>query len=253
MVYKRQMKKSTITSLYVIGLALIVLIWYLVSFFYDEANLVFPGPVIVFKRIVELLKKSSTYKYLITSISKTLIGYLISLFVAIVLASLASIDNKIRYILAPLWTFIKSIPTACLVFLFLVIFTVKRTPIYIVILISMPILYDAMLSGYDNIDVQIIDTLKLEKIDEITKLIKISFPLAFKQLLVGVASSLALSFKIEIMAEVLSGDTRNGIGSAISYIEKADPTNMLDILAYGIIVVLFSTVVDYLIKTVSKQ
>lgn len=247
------MKKSTITKLYIVGILLIIILWLLLSLCFDEANLIFPDPIKVFVRIIKLLQKQSTYKYLFQSVIKTLKGFIISLLISIFLGSLTALNEKIRYILAPIWALLKSIPTASLVFLFLVMFTVKNTPVYIVMLISMPILYDAMVSGYDNIDSQIVDALKLEQANEIYKLVTIRFPLALKHLFVGINSSLALSFKIEIMAEILSGDTRNGIGSIISYIEKSDPTNMIDILAYSIIVVLFSIIVDYLVKTISKS
>ena len=66
----------------------------------------------------------------------------------------------------------------------------------------------------------------------------IKLPLAVPFIVVGMISSFALSFKIEIMAEVITGYTRNGLGSVIHFTQVDDPSNMAGIFAYALLAII---------------
>ena len=148
---------------------------------------------------------------------------------------------------------LKSIPTATLLFLFLVLVGAKYAPIFIVILISYPILYESFVGGIENIDENIINALKLDGENSLKNIVKVKIPLAIPYVLVGIASSFALSFKIEIMAEILTGDTKEGLGAAILAAQKNDPTNMIPIFAYSLIAIIFILIIDLIANFVKKR
>ena len=54
------------------------------------------------------------------------------------------------------------------------------------------------------------------------------------------------------MAEILTGDTKNGLGSAILYSQKSDPTNMTLIFAYSLIAIIFVLLIQLLSKYLRK-
>ena len=69
-------------------------------------------------------------------------------------------------------------------------------------------------------------------------------------------SSFALSFKIEIMAEVITGYTRNGLGSVIHFTQVDDPSNMAGIFAYSLLVIilmLLVTLLEDIVKQIAKK
>lgn len=66
-------------------------------------------------------------------------------------------------------------------------------------------------------------------------------------------SSFALSFKIEIMAEVLTGYTRNGLGSAIQYARTSNPSDMATIFAYALIAIIIMLIVSLIEEIVKRQ
>lgn len=240
------MKKSISNKFkyYLIGVIIIFVVWGILSLLFDESNLVFPNMFLVFKETINLLKTNYTYKCLVSTFIRLLIGFCVAFVLALLIGTIAGLDEKFKYTIRPIITVVKSIPTASLVFLFIVLSGAKSAPIYIVILICFPILFESVCAGYENLDPAIINSLNLEKGNNIYKIVKIKLPLAIPYIIVGIASSLGLSFKIVIMAEVLTGSTMPGLGSAISYIQRNDPTNMVGIFAYSLIAVLISLVID---------
>ncbi|MBR1581524.1 MAG: ABC transporter permease subunit [Bacilli bacterium] len=240
-------------TLYSIGFILFLLIWTVISLSIQERDLIFPDPLSTLKTTFELLKTSYVYKSLGASFLKMIIGFLISLALALIFGTIAGNIKYSEKIMAPTILILKTIPTASLVFLFLVLFNAKYTPIAIVALISFPILFESVLGGIKNIDKDILDALKMENCSEFRKLIKVKLPLAFPYILVGIFSSFALSFKIEIMAEVISGSTSYGLGSAISSAQKNNPADMAPIFAYSLIAIIFIILFSLITRLIANK
>ena len=78
--------------------------------------------------------------------------------------------------------------------------------------------------------------------------IHIKIPLALPYILISLSSSFALSFKIEIMAEVITGTTFPGLGSAIATSRKIDPANLSPVFAYSLIAILIALILTFIAK-----
>lgn len=206
--------------------------------------MIFPSPIVTFKALIELLGVSYTYRCLLISLLKMLIGFAIGLVLAFMTALIVRDNDYLYKLLSPTITALKAVPTAAVVFLFMVLVKSKNAPILLVTLISYPILYEALVNGMRNIDPQIMDAVKLDGTKFSQKVFRIQLPLALPYLVVGVISSFSLSFKIEIMAEIITGYTRDGLGSLIKAVQINDPTNMAAIFAYSFIAVILMILVS---------
>lgn len=181
-----------------------------------------------------------------------LIGYVVSILLALIIGTIAGLYKKIYILLSPLMTTLKAIPTASLLFLFIVLAGFDNSPIYVVILVSFPILYESIVGGIVNIPSNINDAISLDGGNNIKNTLKVKLPLSINYILVGIASSFSLAFKVEIMSEVLSGSTRYGIGSSIK-LSQITSTNMTPIFAWTIIAVLLMLIFDYLAKIIKNK
>ena len=237
---------------YLLGIVLFIALWFLISFIIDEKTMIFPDPISTLKETFRILKTSYVYQCLIESLIILLIGLGISFVLALVFGIIAGNSKILKRVFSPTISVLKSIPTASLVFLFLVLVGARSAPILMVILISFPILYEAISGGIENMDNDVINAMKLDSGSFIRNIIKIQIPLIIPYVVIGIASSFALSFKIEIMAEILSGSTRNGLGSAILGAQKNDPTNMVPIFAYSLIAIILSAVITLIFKLIKK-
>ncbi len=241
-------KKSFYT---ILGIFLIFVLWYVVSEIVGEKKLIFPGPLETFKYLLDLLQLKSTYLSILNSFYKMLLGYMMSIVLALVFGIISGISEKVENLLLPLMSCLKAIPTASVLFLFIVLSGFDYAPIYVVFLISFPILYESFVGGIKNIPTNIQDSLKLDGGNSLKCVFEGKLPLAMNYILVGIASSFALAFKIEIMSEVLSGSTHYGIGNSIKTLQ-ATQTDMTGIFAWSLIAIIFVLLITFITKSIKK-
>ena len=72
-------------------------------------------------------------------------------------------------------------------------------------------------------------------------------------IIVGMISTFSLSFKIEIMAEVITGYTRNGLGSLIKGAQISDPTDLTPVFAYSLIAVVLMLIVTLAAYVITQK
>lgn len=247
------MKKFIINkiTLYFFGIILLIGLWFLVSALIDVSSMVFPNPVITFKRMFELLTIGDTYRHLGFSALRLLIGFAISLLVAFLLGILVNNNDRLYNLFTPLITFFKAAPTATLVFLFIILISAKNAPVFVVITVTMPILYESIVGAFRNTDKEVIAAAKIDGASRLKNMIKVEIPLGLPIIFVGIASTFAMAFKIEIMAEIITGFTNGGLGSMIHNSQVVNPTDLTDMFAYSlmaIILVLLITILTSILK-----
>ena len=237
--------------LYFLGICLLIGIWFLVSSLVDVESMVFPNPFKTIKRMVELLGQKSTYRYIGFSTLRLIVGFLISFIVAFLLGILVRDNEKLYSLFTPIMTFFKAAPTATFVFLFIILIGAKNAPVYVVISVTMPILYESIVSALKSSDKSVIEASQLDGASKIQTLFNIQIPLGIPFIALGIVSTFAMAFKIEIMAEIITGFTNGGIGSIIHTSQIINVTDLTDMFAYSlmaIILVLLLTIVTSLLK-----
>lgn len=238
-------------TLFILGTIFILLLWEVLSLAFDRNSMIFPSPISTFNAMGDLLKRSSTYSYLLNSVLKTVMGFVISFILSLLLGIIAGHNGSFYQFLKPLINVIKSIPTVAFVYLFLIIFQPKNSPIYVVVLVSFPILYESIVAGINKTDPIIIQAAKVDGANKITQILRMRLPLAIPYILVGISSSLAMSFKVEIMAEVLTGMTKGGIGAAIGALQGSE-SNLSYVFGYTLIIVIFVLLFTYISEHFKK-
>ena len=251
---KQHLKRFTGSSeyIYTLGIIFLFLLWLVVSISIEGGETLFPSPISTFKVTFELLGRSYIWTSIGWTMLRTLIGFVSSFIVAFILGSIAGNYQKVYLFLKPLITVFKSIPTAALVFLFLVLSGAKYAPIYIVFLLSFPILYEAVSGGIRSIDKEVIESARLDTNNFFHIIFNIKMPLSVPYILVGIASSFALSLKTEIMAEIITGDTKYGLGCAISAYRNMDPSDLTPIFGVALIALTIILLIDLLGYIVKK-
>lgn len=237
--------------IFLTGIIFILLLWFLISTLFDKNSMIFPSPVASFKSMVDLLSIKTTYSYIGNTLLRMVIGFVVAFLLALIFGVFAGHNENIYTFLKPLMNILKSIPTVAFVYLFIIIFQPKNAPIYVVILVSFPILYEAVVSGIKHTDPEILDACRIDGASKAQEIVRIRLPLATSYILVGISSSLAMSFKVEIMAEVLSGSTNGGIGSAIRAFQGSE-ANLANVFGYTLIIVVivlvFTSINEFLKK-----
>ncbi|MCR4879935.1 MAG: ABC transporter permease subunit [Bacilli bacterium] len=238
--------------IYTLGFIFVFVLWFILSYTIGKGNYYFPSPIEVFKKMGEMLSSSYIYESIGWTILRVLIGFGVALIASFILGLIAGQYKKVYLFLKPIMLVAKSIPTAALVFLFLVLSGSRWAPTYIVFLVSFPILYEAIAGGMHNIPTEVEDSVKLDSNNFFITVLKIKLPLALPYLIIGLTSSFALSLKTEIMAEIVTGDTSRGLGCAISSYRIIDPSDLTPIFAIALIALILVLIVDLIGMIVKK-
>lgn len=247
--------KKIITNKYLLtflGVIFFFLLWFVLYFVAGQSQAIFPSPIETIKQMFVFLGEQYTYRCIWGSLSRMIIGFSIASILGIVIGMIVGNLTSLKYVFNPTIIALKSIPTAAIVFLFLVLAGLRNAPIYVVGIIVFPIVYEATVSGYRNIEKDILDALKVDNHRKIYGNFIIKFPLSFPYIALGLISSFALSFKIEIMAEVISGSSSYGIGRAIqvSYINAEN--GMVPTFAYSLIAILVVMIISLVFVILKK-
>jgi len=242
------MKKYTFNKvvLFISGLALFFGLWFIITLIFDKDSMIFPSPIVTIRALHEVLATGYTYKCLGYSMLRLLVGFIFGFITAFLLSVIVR-DNKHLYdLLSPTMTALKSVPTAAVVFVFVVMFGSANAPVLLVWLISMPILYEAIVGGVRSVPKTAVESAKIDGSKRLGLFFKIQLPLAVPGIFIGIIASFSLSFKIEIMAEIITGYTRNGLGSLIKSVQVNDPTNMAAIFAYSFIAIILMILITFI-------
>ena len=239
-----------------LGIIFVFVLWFTISKFNPYGNLLFPSIEDTFSSLGDLLKSRYFYRSLATTMYRTFIGFLISFASALILGVISGSNKWIYNFLYPLITILKAIPTAALVFILLSLSDVENASIYIVILLAFPILYESIVSGIRNVDKEVVEASTVDGANFVQKLGLIKLPLAIPYILLGLLTSFALSLKTEVMAEIVTGNTGDGLGCMISAYRISEPGNLAPIFAIAvviIVVVLVISLISYLLKSIVKK
>lgn len=245
---KKFLKNKTV--LFTLGILFILLLWFVISISVDRNNMIFPGPIESAKAMFGLLGKEVTYIYLGYTLLRLFIGFFVSFAVAILLGAFAGRNEGLYTFLKPFMNICKSVPTVTLVYLFIIIFQPRNAPVYVVILVSLPILFEAVVQGIRKTDPDVIDAARVDGASKLVEIFQIRLPLAISYIVVGVSSSLAMSFKVAIMAEVLTGMTKGGIGAAIGGLK--DEVNLTNLFGYTLIILIVVLIFTFVSEHLKK-
>lgn len=236
----------------VIGVILIFAIWWILSLVFDVNNMVIPNPVETIVAAINLLGKPYTYKSIGFTLLRVLLGFGFSFVLALILGIIAGNFEPFSNVLKPSLVFMKCIPTAAIIFLFAVLVGSQNASTLVTILVSFPILYEAVFNGMKNVPQNVSWAEKIDGANFFKRNFFVHLPLSIPYIVVGILSSFSLSFKVEIMSEIISGSTNHGIGSAIKGAINADATNMLDVFAYSLITILIVIIITSIALILKK-
>ena len=230
--------------MFFLGFLFLIGVWFLVSAIIDLNNMIFPSPYNTFKLMFELLGKKATYRYLGFSVLRLVIGFSISFALAFLLGIIVNNSDVLYNFFTPIITFLKAAPTATFVFLFLVLFGGRNAPAFVVVVMCFPILYESVVSALRSTSKSMIDAAQIDGAGKFKTLIKVQIPLGMPFISLGLLSTFGMAFKVEIMAEIITGITKGGIGTMIKISNLLDGTDLTAMFAYSLMAIILVLVVS---------
>ncbi|EKQ53809.1 MULTISPECIES: ABC transporter permease subunit [unclassified Clostridium] len=200
--------------------------------------------------IKDIFIGGDSLKVIFSSLYRTTISYILALIFSMILGVLGAVYPFFKYLMEPVNSFSKTIPTMVLVVLSLVWFDKDKTPFIVGFAIIFPILYEGIRNNLMQIDKKIIDMTTIYEVSLNDKIKKIYIPVMKFYFMSIFVSTFSLTFKVVIAGEVY-GQPKFGIGSQIQ-IEKVN-FNTSGIFAWIIIIVFISLILEIINRVLKNK
>ena len=223
-------------------------IWQLVSALINE-EILFVSPLSVLRALFEMGQTEEFWLSLMASICRVFGGFAIGYCASFALAVIAHKNALFKDFVSPIISIVKSTPVASFIILALVWIGKSTVPIFISMLMVVPIVWSNTLAGLGNIDVQLVEMARVYKMPFMKRTRLIYFPSIFPYLLSASGSGLGLCWKAGIAAEVICRSTYS-IGNEIWETKYYILTDKM--FAWTATVIIMSVIFDALIKKASK-
>lgn len=240
MIKKILLNLAKYTAITVIWIA----IWQLVAIKINE-GLLFPGPLSVFKRIIELSRSPDLvfYKTILQSFKRIITGMVIGVLIGTAGGILTAFSRIAKSFFAPMLAIIKSTPVASFILLLVLWINRDKTAMIIAAMMVIPIVWTNIEAGILNTDRSLIEMARMHGVGRFKMIGKIYLPSIVPYFVASLRSSLGMSWKAGIAAEVLLQPTVS-IGKMIFGAKLMLET--VDLFAWTAVVIILSVIIEKL-------
>lgn len=241
----------------VLGALTLILLWYLLAYSLSlHGNHGVPYPHETFALAFSYLfldGAAGTWLAIFWTLLRLLIGFLISFVMGAVFGILAGVFPSLKAYFSPLIGTLRAVPTAAVVLTLISILMGAKAhawlswiPVALTFVVAFPLYYQAFSSGIESESPDILDSLSLEGANrKMQTVLAVYLPDSWPFISMSLAQSIGLSFKVSIMAEVLTSTSagKAGIGTLIVLSRQADG-GLEAVPAYSLIVLLLMIALD---------
>ena len=223
---------------------LVLVFWFLVWLLiarYVGRELLFPSPWTVCQKIFSLSITADFWLIVGRSIFRVLLGILLAVVVGITLALLTSRFSLLHKLFYPLISVVKATPVASFIILALLWLGSSILPVFIAMLIVLPIIWSAISDGIAALDKQLFDVCRIFAFPFGKRLRLFYLPTIMPYFLSACKTSVGMAWKAGVAAEVLAVSPVS-IGKQLSdaklYLETEE------LFAWTAVVVLLSLIIE---------
>ena len=231
-----------------LGIIFIFLVWFIWTLI--DSNIFFPRIDEVVIDLGKLIIDPSNLLIILYTFIKVILliiaGFIISFFMAI----LSYKSLSFRSFISPLIAIMRSTPVASVILILILLVGSRIAPIFISLLVIVPIAYEGIYASFKGIDKDLIDETKLISNINLKVIIKIFIPVAGSYLISLLLSCFGLALKVLVMSEVLTQGNMT-IGGSIQLAKST--IDIVRVFSWSIILVIIVLIVEMFIKKIEKK
>lgn len=199
------------------------------------------SPVATIKALITLCGQSAFWHAIVFSLTRIMLGFVLAVVAGVLLAALSAVSQWIKLLFAPLFSVIKAVPVASFIILLLLWVRGGNLSIAISFLMVLPIVYNNMLAGFENVDRSLLEMATVFRLSNMKKIKYIYIPQILPYFTAACTTSLGLCWKSGIAAEVIglpNGSMGNRLYETKLYMDTAE------MFAWTVVIVIISFVVE---------
>lgn len=223
-----------------IALGIMFAVWAIAAKAEDNA-LVLPMPDAVLARFFVLGGEKGFWTSVGWTLLRTLVCFVISFVLAMIFAVLGGLFNPVHRIMSPIVSVLRSAPTVAVILILYAFLSGNAMAIVVGFLIAFPIMYSAFYSAITGVDKDLVEMAKVYKVRPLDIVRGIYVPLVMPCLFDTSKSTLSLTLKVVVAAEILA-NVQDSLGGKIQVANASFEIAYL--LAYTLVAIVFSFVLE---------
>ena len=231
------------------GVVFWLIIWEGASLLINE-ELFLPSPVRVAVRLFQLLPEASFWSAVFFTLFRILLGFLLSVLTASILASLSYRFPLVSILSSPLVKTVRATPVASIVILVLVWVHSRNLSVVISFLMVFPVVYTNILEGLVSTDKNLIEAAGVYRITRLKRIRYIYLPSLSPYIQSAISTSLGLAWKSGIAAEVI-GLPDGSIGERVY--EAKIYLSTPDLFAWTVVIIILAFLFERFFLFVSSS
>lgn len=195
------------------GITVAFLFWLILSRLV-ASDLILPGPVPVFLRLLDLLDDPDFWTAVLGSFERVLTAFFLATIAGSLSGALAGLFPLFEAFLTPVLTMIRATPVLALILVAMFWLPSTGVPVFSAFLMSFPISHTAARAGIKAADGELLEMAGMFKVPPYRQWLQLRLPQAASHMLAGATSALGLSWKVVVAGEVLS-QPRSALGTGL--------------------------------------
>ena len=222
--------------------AVAVLVWEAVSLLF--LPVVFPGPVELLERVIELYSHPASYRVVGQSLVRIFEGFIVAVLAGTAFGVLMGLKRNVEVFFDSWIMVLLTVPSVCWAFLSVLWFGISDiAPVLTIVLIVFPFVVLNMWEGAKALERHLTEMGRVYKADRSLMLRKVLIPQLMPYLFSSLRIALALSWKIALVAEAFGAGS--GVGQEL--INQFQETRVDMMLAWGVSFMLVMVLIDTLV------
>jgi len=215
-----------------------------------NGSLTLPSPQETFISLWQLLQRDSVWDDIMITVQRAVWGFTISIVLGVVLGMFAGAFATASMMSRPIITVMMGVPPIAWIILALIWFGMTdESVIFTLVVASFPIVFVGALQGMRTLEGDLNDMSNSFNIPFWMRLTDVYFPHVFSYIFPAAISALGMSWKVVVMAELLS--TSDGIGASLAVARSHFDSAAA--MALVLIMVIFLLVIEYVLLEPIKR
>ncbi len=227
--------------------AIWLVVWQVISMLINE-EILFVSPLSVINQLSKMCVTAPFWHSVLASMARVLGGFVVGFILAIALAVCAHWSSFFKDFVSPIISIVKATPVASFILLALMWIGKELVPVFICMLMVLPIVWSNTLSGLSKVDTGLKEMAQIYHMSPFKRLKLIYMPSLYPYLMAASGSGLGLCWKAGIAAEVICR-TIPSIGNNIWETKFYISTDQM--FAWTAVVIVLSVIFDKLIAIIS--
>jgi NitT/TauT family transport system permease protein len=231
------------------AVALLFIIWKLISLSIGSEQLI-PSPEKTLLAVADVVSKDNFWPSLLTTIVRGLMGFAISLVLALLLGIPAGMNSTFRLFINPLLVTFRSTPVISLILLAIIWLGNEMVPVFIAVLTMFPIICTNIIDGIRNVDKDLVEMGTTYRISKNRIIREIYLPSISPFLTSGISNALGFGWRAIIIGEVLA---QPGFGVGTQMQNAQIFLQVSELIAWTLIAILVSSLFEYIVRLAEKK